>query len=74
MITGYKWELYNVKEDPTKSDDLATAMPDKLKEMQDLFYTEARHVASPGQLVSHAGWNAPRPSLTAGRKTFSYWR
>ena len=27
VITGYKWELYNVKEDPTESDDLAKAMP-----------------------------------------------
>ena len=41
VITGYKWELYNVAEDPTESNDLAAKMPDKLKEMQDLFYAEA---------------------------------
>ncbi len=41
VITGYKWELYNVMEDPTESNDLAAAMPDKLKQMQDLFYSEA---------------------------------
>ena len=35
MITGYQWELYNVAEDPTQSNDLAAKMPDKLKEMQD---------------------------------------
>ena len=35
VITGYKWELYNVKDDPTESSDLAAKMPAKLKEMQD---------------------------------------
>ena len=29
---------YNVAEDPTQSNDLAAKMPDKLKQMQDLFY------------------------------------
>ena len=39
VITGYNWELYNVQEDPTEYNDLATKMPGKLKEMQDLFYS-----------------------------------
>ena len=30
------------REDPTESNDLAAQMPDKLKELQDLFYAEAR--------------------------------
>jgi arylsulfatase A-like enzyme len=73
VITGYKWELYNVKEDPTESDDLAKAMPDKLKEMQDLFYSEAKkNNVLPLDNSSLTRWNAPRPSLTAGRKTFTY--
>jgi hypothetical protein len=38
VITGYNWELYNVQEDPTEYNDLATKMPGKLKEMQDLFH------------------------------------
>ena len=42
MITGYKWELYNVQADPTQFNDLASAMPEKLKQMQDLFYSEAK--------------------------------
>ena len=73
VITGYKWELYNVKEDPTESNDLAQAMPDKLKDMQDLFYAEARkNNVLPLDNSSLTRWNAPRPSLTAGRKTFTY--
>ena len=33
VITGYNWELYNVKEDPTQFNDLAAKMPEKVKEM-----------------------------------------
>ena len=73
MITGYKWELYNVKEDPTQSNDLAAKMPDKLKEMQALFYSEAKkYDVLPLDNSTLARWNTPRPSLTAGRTDFTY--
>ncbi len=36
-----KWELYNVSEDFSQSNDLAPSNPDKLGEMQDLFMEEA---------------------------------
>jgi arylsulfatase A-like enzyme len=42
VITGYKWELYNVMEDPTENNDLAAKMPAKVKQMQNLFYIEAK--------------------------------
>ena len=73
VITGYNWELYNVKEDPTEFNDLATKMPEKLKEMQDLFYSEAKkYNVLPLDNSSLARWNTPRPSLTAGRTDFTY--
>jgi arylsulfatase len=73
VITGYNWELYNVTEDPTESNDLAAKMPDKLKEMQDLFYAEAKaHDVLPLDNSSLSRWNTPRPSLTAGRTEFTY--
>ena len=73
VITGYKWELYNVQEDPTQSNDLAAKMPDKLKQMQDLFYSEAKkHNVLPLDNSTLARWNTPRPSLTAGRTVFTY--
>jgi arylsulfatase len=73
VITGYNWELYNVSEDPTESNDLAAKMPDKLKEMQDLFYAEAKaHDVLPLDNSSLSRWNTPRPSLTAGRTEFTY--
>ncbi|MBY5819823.1 arylsulfatase [Rhizobium leguminosarum] len=73
VITGYNWELYDVNDDPTQSNDLAAKMPDKLKQMQDLFYSEAKkyHVL-PLDNSTLARWNAPRPDLTAGRTEFSY--
>ncbi|WP_069881437.1 arylsulfatase [Bosea sp. BIWAKO-01] len=73
VITGYSWELYNVKEDPTQFNDLATKMPDKLKQMQDLFYAEAKkYNVLPLDNSTLARWNTPRPSLTAGRTAFTY--
>jgi arylsulfatase len=73
VITGYKWELYNVAEDPTEYNDLAAKMPDKLKELQDLFYAEAKkYDVFPLDNSTLARWNTPRPSLTAGRTEFTY--
>jgi arylsulfatase len=73
VITGYKWELYNVQEDPTEYNDLATTMPDKLKEMQNLFYSEAKkYDVLPLDNSTLARWNTPRPSLTAGQTVFTY--
>jgi arylsulfatase A-like enzyme len=36
-----RWELYNTRTDFSLANDLAAKYPDKLKEMQDLFMTEA---------------------------------
>ena len=73
VITGYKWELYNVKEDPTEFNDLAAKMPEKLKQLQDVFYAEAKkYDVLPLDNSSLARWNTPRPSLTAGRTVFTY--
>ncbi|WP_457583674.1 arylsulfatase [Ensifer canadensis] len=73
VISGYKWELYNVDDDPTQFNDLAASMPDKLKQMQDLFYSEAKkYGVLPLDNSTLARWNTPRPSLTSGRTEFTY--
>jgi arylsulfatase len=73
VIDGYKWELYNVMEDPTQNNNLAAKMPEKLKQMENLFYLEAaRHNVLPLDNTTLQRWNAPKPSLTAGRTTFTY--
>jgi arylsulfatase len=73
VITGYNWELYNVLEDPTQFNDLAAKMPDKLKQMQAVFYSEAKkYNVLPLDNTTLARWNTPRPSLTVGRTEFTY--
>jgi arylsulfatase A-like enzyme len=73
VITGYKWELYNLKEDPTQFNDLAATMPEKVKEMQALFDIEAKkYNVLPLDNTTLPRWNTPRPSLTAGRTEFTY--
>ena len=48
-------------------------MPDKLKEMQGLFYSEAKkYDVLPLDNSTLARWNTPRPNLTAGLSTFTY--
>jgi arylsulfatase A-like enzyme len=73
VITGYKWELYNVKEDPTQFDDLAAKMPDKLQADAAALLPggrQARRAAA--RQLTLTRWNAPRPNLTAGRTEFTY--
>jgi len=73
VITGYNWELYNVMDDPTQSEDLASKMPDKLKQLQGVFYSEAKRFnVLPLDNSTLSRWNTPRPSLTAGRTEFTY--
>ncbi len=77
VITGYNWELYNVGDlqsgDATEANDLAASMPEKLKQMQDLFYAEAKkHDVLPLDNTTLTRWNAPKPNLTGGRKVFIY--
>jgi arylsulfatase A-like enzyme len=73
VITGYKWELYNIKEDFSQADDLAEKMPGKLKELQDLFYAEAKkYDVFPLDNSTLARFLTPRPSATAGRTVFEY--
>ena len=48
-------------------------MPDKLKQMQDIFYLEAaKYNVLPLDNSSLTRWNAPRPNLTGGRTEFTY--
>ena len=48
-------------------------MPDKLKQMQDLFYAEAKkYNVLPLDNSTLARFITPRPSLTAGRTVFTY--
>ncbi len=73
VITGYKWELYDLKSDFTQADDLAATNPAKLKEMQDRFYAEIKKFpVLPLDNSTLSRLLTPRPSTTAGRSVFTY--
>lgn len=72
-MSGYQWELYNLKDDPTQNNDLAAKMPEKLKEMQDLFASEAKkYNVFPLDNSVIQRVVAKRPGPTAGRTVFTY--
>jgi arylsulfatase A-like enzyme len=73
VVNGYTWELYNLAEDYSENNDLAAKMPDRLRNMQELFLVEAqKYNVFPldNSFVARAA--TPRPSSTAGRTVFTY--
>jgi arylsulfatase A-like enzyme len=73
IVNGYKWELYNLKEDYSEYNDLAAKRPDKLRELQELFMVEAtKYNVFPLDNSVLPRIVAPRPSATAGRNVFTY--
>jgi arylsulfatase len=72
-VEQYKWELYNISDDFSQANDLATKNPEKLKEMQALFLTEAaKYQVLPLDNSVLPRLLTPRPSATAGRTAFTY--
>ncbi|MCY3001197.1 MAG: arylsulfatase [Planctomycetota bacterium] len=69
-----KWELYHLDKDYSQSNDLASQMPEKLREMQVRFYAEAaRYNVLPIQTSAAERFGEGiRPSLTGDRKSFAY--
>lgn len=74
-IDGYEWELYNVEEDFSQAKNVAAANPEKLRELQRLFYIEAvKHDVLPLDNSKVERLDVQnRPSLTRGRKEFVYY-
>ncbi len=75
VISGYKWELYHVAKDFSEAVNLADKYPDKLRELQLLFYAEAaRYNVLPldDSTVKRMDVSI-RPSLTRGHREFSYY-
>jgi arylsulfatase len=72
-IEQYKWELYNIAEDFSQANDLAAKNPEKLKEMQALFLSEAqKYQVLPIDNSVLPRLLTPRPSATAGKTVFTY--
>jgi len=71
--SDYPWELYDLKNDWTQFEDVAAKHPDKLKELQDLFWKEAeKYQVLPLDATVATRLVVPRPSITAGRNVFTW--
>jgi arylsulfatase A-like enzyme len=73
VVNGYKWELYNIADDYSEYNDLAASMPDKLRDMQELFLVEAsKYQVLPLDNDVLLRALSPRPSPVAGKTLFTY--
>ena len=72
-----KWELYHVEKDFTQADDVAARYPEKVKELERIFWAEAeKYNVLPLDWRAVERLNAElqgRPSLAGKRKRFEYY-
>ena len=70
---AFPYELYDLTKDWTQSEDVASKYPAKLKELSDLFWVEAKkYQVLPLDTSVATRVVTPRPSITAGRNTFTW--
>jgi len=69
------WELYNLADDFSEANDLSAKYPDKLKELQNDFWAEAKkyNVLPLDDRFAERGDPSLRPSLIADRTDFTYY-
>ncbi len=73
LVNGYTWELYNITQDYSESNNLAAKNPDKLRELQELFLVQAeKYNVFPLDNSFLTRTAAPRPNATAGKTIFTY--
>ena len=70
---SWPWELYDLSKDWTQYNDVAAQYPEKVKELEALFWKEAeRNQVLPMDSTTFTRSLLPRPNLTAGRTEFTY--
>src|ERR1019366_6021981 len=70
---SFPYELYDVTKDWTQFDNIAAKYPDKVKEMDKLFWQEAeKYQVLPLDASVATRLVTPRPSISAGRNVFTY--
>ena len=73
VLDGFKWELYNLADDPTQHTSVAERHPDRLRMMQAVFLAEAaRHQVLPLDASALDRFVTLRPGPAAGRQQFVY--
>jgi arylsulfatase A-like enzyme len=71
--SAYKFELYDVRHDWTQYTDVAAANPAKMREMTDLMFAQfAKYQVLPLDASVATRMVTPRPSMSGGRKVFTY--
>lgn len=70
------WELYDLQKDYSQYNNVAAQHPQKLKDLEDAFWIEARkyQVLPLDDRLAERMDPALRPSLIAGRTTFTYYQ
>ena len=75
IVNGVTWELFDLTKDWTQNNNIVAANPDKLKELQDLFWIEAeKYQVLPLDASGLERLISPKPSIVAGRDEFTYTR
>ena len=70
---GFPYELFDLTKDWTQYTDIAAKYPDKLKELTNMFWTEAqKYQVLPLDATVTTRAVAPRPSLAASRTSFTW--
>jgi arylsulfatase A-like enzyme len=73
VMNGFKWELYDLNKDWTQSKDLASQMPDKLRDLQQTFTMEAaKYNVFPLDDSRVPRFFGEKPNYTPGRTVFTY--
>ena len=69
-----EWELYNVDNDPSETDDLAATEPERLQRMIELWWQEAeRNNVLPLDNRAFADFVFERPPAAPEREHYTYW-
>jgi arylsulfatase len=70
---SFPWELYDLSKDWTQSENVADKYPEKVKELEKIFWAEAqKYQVLPLDASVAARMVTPRPSITAGRNVFTW--
>jgi arylsulfatase A-like enzyme len=71
--SAYKFELYDVRHDWTQYTDVAAANPARMREMTDLMFAQfAKYQVLPLDASVATRMVTPRPSISGGRKVFTF--
>jgi len=73
VMNAFKWELYNLDEDWTQANDLAAKMPDKVRDMEQLFMLEAtKYNVFPLDATRLSRFISDKPNYTPDRTLFTF--